>query len=149
MSLLELLADLIYDADTQAAAGGSDGQKQDAEQLKSKRAAARTSATERVAAWRGAAPERDTAKLVYDMALAQQRREDERRKDADRSGDLSSHGHAIGRCAERGEATREARLFGSPTERAAWEDLVERHRASRTGLEIRRDRGGVPNPWGR
>ena len=45
-------------------AGGSDGQKQDAEQLKSKRAAARTSATERVAAWRGAAPERDTAKLT-------------------------------------------------------------------------------------
>jgi len=64
MSLLELLTDLLYDAETQAAAGGSDGQKQDAEQLKSKRAAARTSATERVAAWRGAAPERDAAKLT-------------------------------------------------------------------------------------
>ena len=62
MSLLEMLTELVFDADTQAAAAGSDKQKQDAEQLKSKRAAARTTATEQVAAWRGAAPERDIAK---------------------------------------------------------------------------------------
>jgi len=64
MSLLELLTDLVFDADSLSQAAAGDRKKQDAEQIKSKRAAARTTATERVAAWQGAAPERDIAKLT-------------------------------------------------------------------------------------